>query len=109
MSCQLIFFIFFWIKLKCILSNSVICKYFELEQWLFSAVRLKIVCPRDRGSSCVKVSVYCYVFRISINDIKSVEMTSITYLSKQVEKQNKQCGGRESIRIVCVAACLSWR
>lgn len=38
--------------------NSVICKFFELEQF-FSAVKLKIACPRDRGSSCVKVSVYC--------------------------------------------------
>lgn len=79
--------------------NSVICEYFKLEQ-IFSAVRLKIACPRGRGSSCVKVSAYCYIFRISINDTKSVEMTSITYLSKQVEKKNKQCGARESIRIV---------
>lgn len=67
---------------------------------IFSAVMLKIVCPRDRGSSCVKLSAYCYVFRISINDTKSVEMTSITYLSKQVEEKNKHCGVRESVRIV---------
>lgn len=84
--------------------NSVICKYFKLEQF-FSAVRVKIACPKDRGSSCVKVSAYSYIFRTSVNDTKSVEMTSITYLSKQVEKKNKQCGARESIRIVCL--CLS--
>lgn len=63
---------------------------------------LKIACPRDRGSSCVKVSVYCYIFKISVNDTKSVELTSITYLSKQVEKKNKQCRAGESIRTVCL-------
>lgn len=68
---------------------------------------LKIACPRDKGSSCVKVSVYCYVFRISVNDTKSVELTSITYLSKQVEKKNKQCGAGECIRTECVSACIS--
>lgn len=35
-------------------------------------------------------------------------MTSIAYLSRQVEKKNKQCGARESIRIMSVSACLSY-
>lgn len=35
-------------------------------------------------------------------------MTFIAYLSRQVEKKNKQCGARESIRIMSVSACLSY-
>lgn len=106
-SCQGLFVVWVFLLEKEYIYFTVTQSFVNTLKQIFSAVMLKIACPRDRGSSCVKLSAYCYIFRISINDTKSVEMTSITYLSKQVEKKNKQWSARESIRIVYL--CLSFQ